>query len=99
MAHDVAGGAFPELEAWCMARGLAFVRWRAACPGAWAARRVVYPGNDEPCCYVVGEEGEILIDAATVEDLGSIQAVGAYFAAAAFEAPPLVIVDPPGPGG
>lgn len=92
-AREVTGGMFDELEAWCIAMGLPFVRWCEAYPGSWSAERVVFAGDGEPRSYIADEEDQVLIDAATVEDLGSIEAIGDYFASAAFTVPPLIVED------
>lgn len=91
-AREVTGGQFDELEAWCEAHGLPFVRWCAAYPGSWAAERVVFTGEGEPVSYISDDDDRVLIDAARFESLGSMEAVRAHFAAGNFIVPPLVII-------
>ncbi|PXA95688.1 hypothetical protein DMC25_00160, partial [Caulobacter sp. D4A] len=93
MAHEVSGGAFYELEAWCFALNVAFVRWSGGYAGSWSAERVVYTGDDEPGSYIADEMDRILIDEATIRELGSFETIIDYFAGAGFEVPPLVVVD------
>ena len=74
-----------------MANRLAFVRWCGAYPGGWSAERVVFTGEGEPQSFIADEEDRVLVDEATVETLGSIQALRAHFAKAVFVAPPLIV--------
>lgn len=90
-AQDVAGGQFPELEAYCVENAIAFARWSGAYPGAFAAERVVFPGSGEPRSYTADEEDRILIARDTVEALGDFEAVLAYFDEADFAVPPLIV--------
>lgn len=90
-ARDVAGGQFDELEAWCVAKGLAFVRWSDGYPGGWDAERVVFRGEGEPQSYLVSDGDDVLIDRATVLALGDLDAILAYFEAAAFDVPALMV--------
>lgn len=89
MAHEVAGGQFDELEAFCLAEGLSFARWSGGYGGSWGAERVVFIGSGEPVSYTADEEDRILVDRGTVDRLGTIEAVLAHFDAAAFAVPPL----------
>ncbi|AYV48625.1 hypothetical protein CFHF_19575 [Caulobacter flavus] len=97
-AREVAGGTFDELEAWCQDNGLPFVRWCGGYPGSWSPERVVFSGEGEPARYLADEDDEVLLDAFTVRELGSMAAIEAYFADAAFMVPPLVILDDGGGG-
>lgn len=92
-ARDVAGGQFDELEVWCVAKGLAFVRWSDGYPGGWDAERVVFRGEGEPRAYLVSDGDSVLIDRATVLALGDLDAVLAHFEAAEFDVPALTIGD------
>jgi hypothetical protein len=91
MAHEVAWGRFAALEGFCVEHGLPFARWSGAYPCEWGAERVVFTAAGEPKSYVADELDRILIDRATIRFLGSIEAVCAYFDAAEFRIPPLVI--------
>lgn len=90
-AHDVSGGEFFDLEFFCVDVGLPFARWSGACPGAFAAERVVFTGAGEPRSFTADEEDHILIARDIVEALGSYAAVLAYFDEADFVIPPLII--------
>jgi hypothetical protein len=89
-AYEVPGGQFDELEAFCTAHGLAFVRWCDGYPGAWNAERVVFTGRGEPVSYAAIEDF-VVIGRQTVESLGSYDAIIANFDAADFVVPPFVV--------
>ena len=82
MAHEVAWGRFEELEAFCIANGLPFARWSGGYGGQWGAERSVFAGIGEPRSFVADEDDCVLIDRASIERLGSIDAVLAHFDAA-----------------
>ena len=88
-AHEVCGGAFEELESWCVEKGLPFTRFSESCPGAWGPVRLVHHGDGKLSEYPCSEDGEVYIARPTVEALGSLAAVTAYFDAAEFTVPPL----------
>lgn len=90
-AHEVAWGRFEELETWCVEKKLPFSRWSGAYGGEWSAERVVFTGAREPTSYIADEEDRIMIDRTTVEKLGSVEAIVAYFDAADVAVPPLEI--------
>lgn len=90
-ALEVAWGRFDRLEALCMAQGLPFARWSGGYPGAWGAERLVFTGAGEPHSYAACEEDEVYISRYVAEKLGSFDAVIAYFDAADFRVPALVI--------
>lgn len=90
-AHEVAGGRFEQLEAWCVDRSIPFARWCGGYGGEWNPERLVYSGVGHPQSYDADENDRILIDRGDVERLGSIAALLAHFAAADFAVPPLVI--------
>jgi hypothetical protein len=90
-AHEVAWGRFAILEPWCVANGLSFARWSGAYGGEWDAERVVFTGKGEPIAYIADENDHVVINRATVERLGSIEAILAWFDAADITVPPLVV--------
>ena len=94
-AHEVAWGRFEELEAWCFEHRIPFARWSGAYGGEWGAERVVFTGSGEPISYAADEDDRVMIDRDTAEWLGSIDAIRAYFDAAEFEVPPLVVESEP----
>ena len=91
-AHEVAGGTFEDLEAWCVAQGVPFTRWCAGYGAEWGPERVVFTGSGDARSFVADENDRVLIDQADVTRLGSIEALCAHFAAADFVIPPLEIV-------
>ena len=90
-AHEVAGGSFDDLEAWCLAQQLPFVRWCGGYSGQWGPERVVAAGDGTAISYPVTEDDEVVIGRAQIEALGSLDAVLAHFQAAGFSVPPLVV--------
>lgn len=96
-AHEVPWGRFQTLEAWCVEKKLPFVRWSGAYAGQWGAERVVFTGEDEPISYAADEDDDVVIARGTVEKLGSLEAILAYFDAADAKLPPLVIEGEPLP--
>jgi len=90
-AHEVSGGEFETLEAWCVRHRMPFVRWCGGYPGQWGPQRVVFEGTDAPKCYAVSEDDDVVIDHDTIKELGSLAAILAYFDAAAFVTPPFIV--------
>ena len=90
-SHEVAWGRFDRLEAWCVEKNLPFARWCEASSGKWGGQRVVFTGDGEPEPYAADEEDYIVIPRQTIESLGSYEAVIAYFDAADFKIPPLIV--------
>ena len=99
-AHEVPWGRFEALEAWCVAHALPFARWAGGYGREWTAERVVFTGNGEPTSYTADENDRIMIERHTVERLGSVEAITAYFDAADASVPALVVEgDPPAATG
>ncbi|PAL19382.1 hypothetical protein [Sphingopyxis sp. GW247-27LB] len=94
-AHEVAWGRFEMLETWCVEKSLPFVRWSGAYAGQWGAERVVFTGAGEPVSYAADEDDYVVIGRGTVEKLGSLDAIIAYFDAADTHVPPLVVEGDP----
>ncbi|WP_030540242.1 hypothetical protein [Sphingobium sp. DC-2] len=90
-AHEVAWGRFDALEAKCIELGLAFVRWSGGCSGQWGSERVIFTGKGETACYPVDESDTVMISRPALKQLGSIEAILAWFDAADFDIPPLVL--------
>ncbi len=90
-AHEVAYGSFHELEAWCGDNHLPFARWAGAYSGQWGARRVVFLGQGQPIYYPADEDDCLVIDEIKVRELGSIEAILAYFETAETPIPQLII--------
>ena len=95
-AHEVAWGRFETLEAWCVEKDLPLARWSGAYGGEWSAERVVLTGQGQPSSYTADEDDRVMVDRQIVERLGSLSAIIAYFEAADFAVPPLVVEGEPG---
>ncbi|OUC56757.1 hypothetical protein CA262_08130 [Sphingobium sp. GW456-12-10-14-TSB1] len=102
-AHEVSGGCFEELEDRCIALKLPYLRSCDGYPGEWSPERVVFTGEGEPVSYPADEAGHVVMNRGTAERLGSLEAIVAWFDAADFRVPPLIIegdpVDGPLPEG
>lgn len=81
-AHEVAGGRFERLEAWCVEHALPFARWSGASPGQWGAERVVFAGSGAPTTHAIDENDYVVIGREALQRLGSIDAVIQHFDAA-----------------
>lgn len=94
--ESCAWGKIDNLEAFCVEHELPFVRWSGSYPGEWSPERLVFRGSGTVDSYMIDESDRVLIDRHLLSDLGSIEAALAYFDAAEFEVPPLVVEgDPP----
>lgn len=94
-AHEVAWGRFEALETWCVEQKLPFARWSGGYGGQWGAERVVFTGEGEPTSYAADEDDQVVVYRDTIERLGSVEAILAFFDAADTPVPPLVVVDDP----
>jgi len=90
-AQEVAWGRFEQLEAKCIALALPFVRWSGGYPGQWGSHRLVFTGEGESEEYPVDESDHAMISRGVLTNLGSIEAVLAWFDAADFAVPALTI--------
>lgn len=90
MDHEVALGQFIPLEDFCVAQGLPFQRWSGGC-ASWGPQRAVFDGTGCVNYLTLNDGGVVLIDRQTIESLGSIEAVFAWFDAADRPVPALVI--------
>ncbi len=90
-AHEVAWGMFEELEAWCREHRVPYIRRSGGYGGEWGAERVVFDGSGDPRSYDADEGDRVFVDRATVERLGSVEAILAHFDAAEFALPPLAV--------
>ena len=91
MAHEVPWGRFDALEQFCVNHGLAYQRHSSACPGSFGAERTVFDGRQGPLHYDTNDDDVVMIAQETVAQLGSMEAITAYFAGAAIMIPPLVL--------
>ncbi|MFC3443860.1 hypothetical protein ACFOKF_22175 [Sphingobium rhizovicinum] len=90
-AHEVALGRFEALEGWCVEKRLSFARWSGGYPGQFGAQRLVFAGQGDPLVYAADEEDQIVLPRTTIEQLGSFDAVMAYFEAADCPVPALIV--------
>lgn len=94
--ESCAWGRIDHLEAFCTRQGLPFVRWSGSYPGEWSPERLVFRGSGTVDSYMVDESDRVLLDRRLLAEFGSVEAALAYFDAAEFEVPPLVVEgDPP----
>ncbi len=89
--HEVAWGRFAELESWCAAHGLPFVRSSGGYGNDWGPERVVSAADGTQVSYATTEGDDAIITREQAEQLGSIEAILDYFDAANVEVPPLVV--------
>ena len=94
-AHEVPWGRLEALEECCVDNKLPFARWSGAYGGEWGAERVVFTGEGAPKSYTADEEDRIVICRATIDQLGSFEAILAHFDAADVRIPPLAIEGDP----
>jgi len=97
-ANEVAWGKVETHENFCADHGLAYHFWAGGFFAEWGAERIIYRGEGAPASFVADESDRVLIDRGEVERRGSIEAVLAYFDAADFTVPPLVIEGSDGAG-
>jgi hypothetical protein len=97
--ESCAWGKIDNLEAFCVEHGLPFVRWSGSYPGEWSPERLVFRGSGTVDSYIVDESDRVLLDRRLLGDLGSVEAALAYFDAAEFDVPPLMVEGdrPPAP--
>lgn len=94
--ESCAWGKIDHLEAFCVEHGLPFVRWSGSYPGEWSPERLVFRGRGTVDSYMIDESDRVLLDRRLLTECGSVDAALAYFDAAEFEVPPLVVErDPP----
>lgn len=95
-AHEVAWGRFQTLENWLLEAGLPFVRWAGGCAGSFGAERVIATGDGLLSTFAVDDDDEVILNRAMIEQLGSMEAISAYFTEADFVVPAFHVEgDPP----
>jgi hypothetical protein len=95
-AHDLVGGTFDWTEQFCEDRGLAYVRNSGSCGGAFGPERVVFTGTGAAVQFDMTESEEVVLARSMIRDLGSIEAIEAWFQLAEFTPPPLTIIEEDG---
>ncbi len=88
-AHEVAYGRADELEGFCVAQGLPFVRWSGGSAAQFGPERAVFTGTGEVRLFAADEDDMVVIDLHRAERLGSYDAILAYFTAGDPAVPPL----------
>jgi hypothetical protein len=92
-AQETPWGMFDDLEQYCCDQRIPYVRWSGACPGSFGAERIVFDGKTGPLNYSVDDDDYIVLHEQTIDQLGTMRAIRAYLKPAAFEVPPLAIVE------
>ena len=93
MAYDVAWGRFDTLEQYCVDHGLAYRRSSAGFSGSFGPERIVFDGVNGPLNYDTNDDDMVVLLQATIEHLGSMEAIAAYVADAEITFPPLMFGD------
>lgn len=97
-AHEVAWGRFQSLEDWLLEAQLPFVRWAGSCAGSFGAERVIATGDGMLRICAVTDDDIVVLDSKTIDQLGSMEAIRAFFTEADFTVPALHVEgDPAGP--
>lgn len=91
-AYDLPGGIFDTLEPFCELHGLPFVRSSGGCGGVFGPERVVFAGEGPARHFEMNESEQIVATYPEIADLGSMEAIAAWFASAEFTPPPLQIL-------
>lgn len=91
-AHQLIGGQFDHVEAFCDRHGIAYVRTSDPCIGAFGAERVVYTGDGPLRAYEVNEAERVVLTRCELNQLGSIEAANAWFEASEYTPPPITII-------
>lgn len=92
-AHDVPWGCFDTLEQYCCNEHIAYVRWSGSWPGSFGAERIVYDGKTAALNYSVDEDDNLVLHVETIEQLGSMRAIGRYIADAEIDLLPFAVAD------
>ena len=93
MAYDVAWGRFDELEQFCVNHGVTYQRDSCGFSGSFGAERIVFDGTNGPLNYDSDDQNAVVLTRETIMQLGSMEAIAAYFADAEIIIPPLVFAD------
>lgn len=92
--HEVAGATFDDLETFLVKHKVPFVRESDGYSGQWEPGRVTYRGDDaEPKDWPTNDRHELVITEGQLNQLGSLEAVRAYFEEGDFIVPGLELVD------
>lgn len=92
-AFELPGGTFEWTEEFCEDHGLAYVRNSGSCCGAFGPERVVFTGIGAAMQFDMTESDEIVLARSMIRELGTIEAVDAWFDHAEFVVPPFAIIE------
>ena len=85
-AQEVRNGEIADVEDFCCANVLPFVRWSGA-SGSFDAEIVVWTGEGERHSFTADDNENIVLGADEARDLGSYEAITAHFAEGAYQPP------------
>jgi hypothetical protein len=92
-AYELPGGTFEWTEEFCEDHGLAYVRSSGSCGGVFGPERVIFTGTGAAVQFDMTESDEIVLARSMIRDLGSMEAIEAWFRLAEFVPPPVTIID------
>lgn len=92
-AYDLSGGTFEWTEEFCEDHGLAYVRISGSCGGAFGPERVIFTGTGAAVQFDMTESDEIVLAQSMIRDLGSMEAIEAWFRLAEFVPPSFTIIE------
>lgn len=91
-ACEISNGIFDAVERFCEDHHLPFLRSSGSCAGAFGPERVIFDGSTPPRDFICAEWDEVLLTRHEVQQLGSFEAIEAWFVSADYQVPPITIV-------
>lgn len=91
-AHEVANGEIHDIEDFCCENDLPFLRWAGAAPGAFPAEIVIWPGEGPRRSFTADDDGNVVLTAAELSTMTSMEAIREHFEAGTYEPPALRII-------
>ena len=92
-AYELPGGTFDWTEEFCENHGLAYVRNSGSCAGAFGPERVIFTGTGAAVQFDMTESDEIVLARSMIRELGTVEAIEAWFRHAEFMPPPVTIIE------
>lgn len=92
-AYERPGGTFDWTEEFCEDHGLAYVRNSGSCAGTFGPERVIFTGTGAAVQFDMTESDEIVLARSMIRDLGTMEAIEAWFRLAEFVPPPFTIIE------
>jgi len=92
-AYELPGGTFESTEEFCEEHGIAYVRNSGSCGGVFGPERVIFTGAGAAVQFDMTENDEIVLARSMIRELGTMEAVEAWFAQAEFVPPPFAILE------